>query len=84
VDPRCGTGHVVESTDGGAPWTDISVLLPDVPSDALVLSGGKLLPASCSAKTASYEFTPCPRPFCTRAALEVGPAAARAGVTGMV
>jgi hypothetical protein len=41
--PDGGTGHVFESTDGGATWTDISVLLPDVPSDALVLSGGKLL-----------------------------------------
>jgi photosystem II stability/assembly factor-like uncharacterized protein len=44
--PGGGTGHVFESTDGGATWTDISVLLPDVPSDALVLSGGKLLLAT--------------------------------------
>ena len=44
--PGGGTGHVFESTDGGATWTDISVLLPDVPSDALVLAGGKLLLAT--------------------------------------
>ncbi|MGA8521752.1 MAG: hypothetical protein WB807_01695 [Candidatus Dormiibacterota bacterium] len=44
--PGGGTGHVFEPTDGGATWTDISVLLPDVPSDALVLSGGKLLLAT--------------------------------------
>jgi len=41
--PGGRTGHVVESTDGGATWRDISVLLPDLPSDALVLSGGKLV-----------------------------------------
>jgi hypothetical protein len=44
--PGGGTGHVFESTDGGASWTDISLLLPDVPSDALVLSGGKLMLAT--------------------------------------
>jgi hypothetical protein len=44
--PGAGVGHVFESTDGGATWTDISVLLPDVPSDALVFSGGKLMLAT--------------------------------------
>jgi hypothetical protein len=44
--PSGGTGHVFESTDGGATWTNISVLLPDVPSDALVFAGGKLLLAT--------------------------------------
>ena len=41
--PGGGTGHVFESTNGGATWTNISGNLPDVPSDALVFSGGKLL-----------------------------------------
>jgi hypothetical protein len=44
--PNAGVGHVFESTDGGVTWTDISVLLPDVPSDALVFSGGKLMLAT--------------------------------------
>ena len=37
-----GVGHVFESHNGGATWTNISGNLPDVPSDALVFSGGKL------------------------------------------
>jgi hypothetical protein len=40
--PGGGTGHVFETRDGGKSWTDISGNLPDIPSDALVLSGGKL------------------------------------------
>ena len=40
--PSAGVGHVFESNDGGSTWTDISTLLPDVPSDALVYSGGQL------------------------------------------
>jgi hypothetical protein len=40
--PSAGVGHVFESSDGGATFTDISVLLPDIPSDALVLTGGHL------------------------------------------
>ncbi len=37
-----GTGHLFESQNGGGNWTDISGNLPDVPSDALVLSHGML------------------------------------------
>jgi hypothetical protein len=44
--PGGGVGHVFESKDGGTTWTDISKLLPDVPSDALVLAGGKLMLAT--------------------------------------
>jgi hypothetical protein len=40
--PGGGVGHVFETWDGGASWTDISGNLPDVASDALVLSGGNL------------------------------------------
>jgi hypothetical protein len=38
-----GFGHVFESTDAGATWTDISGNLPDVPSDDLVVVNGKLV-----------------------------------------
>ncbi|MEV6056213.1 glycosyl hydrolase [Streptomyces sp. NPDC052107] len=37
--PGAGVGHVFESKDGGASWTDISANLPDVPADTV-----KLLP----------------------------------------
>ncbi|WEB45319.1 glycosyl hydrolase [Streptomyces yunnanensis] len=37
--PGAGTGHVFESTNGGADWKDISANLPDVPTDTV-----KLLP----------------------------------------
>jgi sugar lactone lactonase YvrE len=40
--PSAGVGHVFETLDGGQTWTDISGNLPDVPSDALVLSKGNL------------------------------------------
>ena len=40
--PGGGVGHVFETTDGGVSWTDISGNLPDIASDALVISGGKL------------------------------------------
>jgi len=40
--PGGGAGHVFETLDGGASWTDISGNLPDVASDALVLSHGQL------------------------------------------
>src|SRR5579863_622489 len=36
--PGGGTGHVFETTNGGQSWTDISGNLPDIASDALVLS----------------------------------------------
>jgi hypothetical protein len=42
-----GEGHVFETTDGGATWTDISGNLPDAPGDDLVLTtSGKLVEAS--------------------------------------
>ncbi|OIJ91748.1 glycosyl hydrolase [Streptomyces sp. MUSC 14] len=37
--PGAGVGHIFESKDGGASWTDISANLPDVPADTV-----KLLP----------------------------------------
>ncbi len=40
--PGGGVGHVFETLDGGQTWTDISVNLPDIASDALVLSHGNL------------------------------------------
>jgi hypothetical protein len=40
--PGGGAGHVFETTNGGQSWTDISGNLPDIASDALVLSHGKL------------------------------------------
>ena len=40
--PGGGTGHVFETWNGGQSWTDISGNLPDIASDALVLSHGQL------------------------------------------
>ena len=40
--PGGGVGHVFETLDGGQTWTDISGNLPDIASDALVLSHGNL------------------------------------------
>jgi hypothetical protein len=40
--PGGGVGHIFETSNGGASWTDISGNLPDIASDALVISGGKL------------------------------------------
>jgi hypothetical protein len=40
--PGGGVGHVFETTNGGKSWTDISGNLPDIASDALVLSHGSL------------------------------------------
>ena len=40
--PGGGVGHVFETINGGQSWTDISGNLPDIASDALVLSHGKL------------------------------------------
>jgi sugar lactone lactonase YvrE len=40
--PGGGNGHVFETWNGGQSWTDISGNLPDVASDALVLSNGGL------------------------------------------
>lgn len=44
--PNAGVGHVFESTDGGASWTDISGNLPDAPADDLVISDGTLVLAT--------------------------------------
>ncbi|GAA1986222.1 exo-alpha-sialidase [Kitasatospora viridis] len=43
--PGAGVGHVFESTDAGAHWSDISANLPDVPADSLAItpSGGLAL-----------------------------------------
>jgi hypothetical protein len=42
-----GEGHVFESMNGGATWTDISNNLPDAPGDDLLLTGsGKLVYAT--------------------------------------
>ena len=40
--PGGGVGHVFETYNGGASWTDISGNLPDVPGDALVIEHGRL------------------------------------------
>jgi hypothetical protein len=40
--PGGGVGHVFETTNGGKSWTNISGNLPDIASDALVLSHNKL------------------------------------------
>lgn len=40
--PGGGVGHVFETINGGQSWTDISGNLPDIASDALVLSHRKL------------------------------------------
>ncbi|MDH6578756.1 hypothetical protein P3T29_004429 [Kitasatospora sp. MAP5-34] len=36
--PGSGLGHVFESHDSGAHWTDISTNLPDVPADSLLVT----------------------------------------------
>lgn len=41
-----GIGHVFESADGGATWTDDSGNLPDAPSDDLLLVNGNLVLAT--------------------------------------
>jgi hypothetical protein len=40
--PDAGVGHVFESTDGGASWTDISGSLPDAPVYKVVIVGSQL------------------------------------------
>jgi hypothetical protein len=42
--PGAGVGHLYETTDGGAHWTDISTNLPDVPASSVKrLSNGALV-----------------------------------------
>ena len=41
--PGAGIGHVFESRDAGAHWTDISTNLPDAPADSIkYVTGGGL------------------------------------------
>ena len=44
--PAAGIGHVFESTDGGASFTDISADLPDIPANDILMVGGKLVVAT--------------------------------------
>jgi hypothetical protein len=44
--PGGGLGHVFESIDAGATWTDVSGNLPDAPVDDVVIVGAKLLLAT--------------------------------------
>jgi hypothetical protein len=45
--PSAGVGHVFESWNGGATWTDVSGNLPDAPADDLVIApSGKLVLAT--------------------------------------
>jgi hypothetical protein len=41
-----GEGHVFETSDGGATWTDISGNLPDIPGDDIFLANGHLVLAT--------------------------------------
>ena len=41
-----GVGHVFESSNGGAAWTDVSGNLPDAPMDDIVFHNGKLIVAA--------------------------------------
>jgi len=44
--PGVGLGHLWRSTDGGVTWSDVSGNLPDVPTNDIVLSGGKIILAT--------------------------------------
>jgi sugar lactone lactonase YvrE len=54
--PGGGVGHVFETSNGGASWTDISGNLPDIASDALVLKGGTLALATDAGVFTAAEF----------------------------
>jgi sugar lactone lactonase YvrE len=54
--PGGGVGHVFETWNGGASWTDISGNLPDIASDALVLSHGQLALATDAGVFTALEF----------------------------
>jgi hypothetical protein len=54
--PGGGVGHVFETWDGGASWTDISGNLPDIASDALVLSHGVLALGTDAGVFTAFEF----------------------------
>jgi hypothetical protein len=44
--PGAGLGHVFETTDGGAHWTDRSGNFPDVPTSDIALVGSRLVVAT--------------------------------------
>jgi photosystem II stability/assembly factor-like uncharacterized protein len=44
--PAAGIGHVFESTNGGASFTDISADLPDIPTNDVVMVGDDLVVAT--------------------------------------
>jgi hypothetical protein len=45
--PGAGLGHVYETTNGGAAWTDVSTNLPDIPASSIkVLPNGALILAT--------------------------------------
>src|SRR3984957_8163246 len=54
--PGGGTGHVFETRNGGQTWTDISGNLPDIASDALVLTHGQLALATDAGVYTAGEF----------------------------
>jgi hypothetical protein len=54
--PGGGVGHVFETWNGGSSWTDISGNLPDIASDALVLSHGQLALATDAGVFTAFEF----------------------------
>lgn len=54
--PGGGVGHVFETWNGGTSWTDISGNLPDIASDALVLSHGQLALATDAGVFTAFEF----------------------------
>ena len=54
--PGGGNGHVFETRNGGSTWTDISGNLPDVASDALVISHGQLVLATDAGVYTAREF----------------------------
>ncbi len=56
--PGGGVGHVFESRDGGAHWTDISGNLPDTPGDDLVVAQGHLILATDTGMFISDARTP--------------------------
>jgi hypothetical protein len=48
--PGAGIGHVFESRDAGAHWTDLSTNLPDIPADSVkYVKGGGLVAATDNA-----------------------------------
>lgn len=44
--PAAGIGHVFESTDGGASFSDVSAGLPDIPANDILMVGESLVVAT--------------------------------------